>query len=69
MYRNKQINSSLKDIKHQAAFTLVEMLLVLVILATLAAIVIPKFAGRSQQAKRDGVGFLRSRQRLLSQGK
>ena len=35
----------------QRAFTLVEMLLVLVILATLAAIVIPKFAGRSQQAK------------------
>lgn len=34
-----------------AAFTLVEMLLVLVILAVLAAIVIPKFAGRSQQAK------------------
>jgi general secretion pathway protein G len=36
--------------KHQA-FTLVEMLLVLVILAVLAAIVIPKFSGRSQQAK------------------
>ena len=34
-----------------AAFTLVEMLLVLVILAVLAAIVIPKFSGRSQQAK------------------
>ncbi|HEV7402450.1 MAG TPA: type II secretion system major pseudopilin GspG [Chthoniobacteraceae bacterium] len=33
------------------AFTLVEMLLVLVILATLAAIVIPKLAGRGQQAK------------------
>ena len=33
------------------AFTLVEMLLVLVILAVLAAIVIPKFTGRSQQAK------------------
>jgi general secretion pathway protein G len=33
------------------AFTLVEMLLVLVILATLAAIVIPRFAGRSQQAR------------------
>ena len=32
-------------------FTLVEMLLVLVILAVLAAIVIPKFSGRSQQAK------------------
>jgi general secretion pathway protein G len=34
-----------------SAFTLVEMLLVLVILAVLAAIVIPKLAGRSQQAK------------------
>src|SRR5271168_2920415 len=34
------------------AFTLVEMLLVLVILATLAAIVIPKMAGRSEQAKK-----------------
>src|SRR2546430_16746725 len=33
------------------AFTLVEMLLVLVILATLAAIVIPKMAGRSKQAQ------------------
>lgn len=32
-------------------FTLVELLLVLVILATLAAIVVPKFAGRSEQAK------------------
>ncbi len=37
-------------LRHQA-FTLVEMLLVLVILAVLAAIVIPKFSGRSQQAK------------------
>lgn len=35
----------------RAAFTLVEMLLVLVILATLAAIVIPKLSGRAQQAK------------------
>jgi general secretion pathway protein G len=35
----------------QGAFTLVEMLLVLVILAVLAAIVIPKFAGRGEQAK------------------
>jgi general secretion pathway protein G len=33
------------------AFTLVELLLVLVILGILAAIVIPKFAGRSEQAK------------------
>jgi general secretion pathway protein G len=37
--------------RRRAAFTLVELLLVMVILATLAAIVIPKFAGRSQQAK------------------
>ena len=35
----------------QKGFTLVEMLLVLVILATLAAVVVPKFAGRSKQAK------------------
>ncbi|MDA1274620.1 MAG: type II secretion system major pseudopilin GspG [Verrucomicrobia bacterium] len=33
------------------AFTLVELLLVLVILATLAAIVVPKFAGRTEQAR------------------
>ena len=32
-------------------FTLVELLLVLVILGTLAALVIPKFAGRSEPAK------------------
>lgn len=36
---------------HHKGFTLVEMLLVLVILATLAAIVIPKFSGRTEQAK------------------
>src|SRR5437879_1580198 len=36
---------------HQRAFTLVELLLVLVILGILAAIVIPKFAGRTEQAK------------------
>lgn len=36
-------------------FTLVEMLLVLVILATLAAIVYPKLAGRSEQARTTAV--------------
>ncbi len=35
----------------RGGFTLVEMLLVLVILAVLAAVVIPKFSGRSEQAK------------------
>src|SRR5438552_5075548 len=33
------------------AFTLVELLLVLVILGILAAIVIPKFSGRTEQAR------------------
>ena len=32
-------------------FTLIELLLVLVILASLAAIVVPKFAGRAEQGK------------------
>lgn len=34
-----------------SGFTLIELMLVLVILATLAMIVVPKFAGRSQQAR------------------
>jgi general secretion pathway protein G len=38
-------------VRRAAGFTLVEMLLVLVILATLAAIVYPKLAGRSEQAR------------------
>jgi general secretion pathway protein G len=41
-------NSALRT---SSGFTLVEMLLVLVILATLAAIVYPKLAGRSEQAR------------------
>ncbi len=38
-----------------AGFTLVELLLVLVILGILAAIVIPKFSGRTEQAKEQAV--------------
>lgn len=37
--------------RRRHAFTMVELLLVLVILATLAAIVVPKFTGRSEQAR------------------
>lgn len=37
--------------RNTKAFTLVELMLVLVILATLAAIVLPKLTGKSQQAK------------------
>ena len=37
--------------KRAGGFTLVELLLVLVILGILAAIVIPKFSGRTEQAK------------------
>lgn len=35
----------------QSAFTLIELLLVLVILGVLAALVVPKITGRSQQAR------------------
>jgi general secretion pathway protein G len=44
-------HTPLRAATSRRAFTLVELLLVLVILAVLAAIVIPKFSGRSQQAK------------------
>lgn len=37
--------------RRQRGFSLVELLLVLVIIITLAAIVVPKFAGRSEQAR------------------
>ena len=46
--------SEIRNRRH-SAFTLVEMLLVLVILATLAAIVYPKLAGRSEQARTTAV--------------
>ena len=36
---------------NNSGFSLIELLLVLVILAALAAIIVPKFAGRGEQAK------------------
>lgn len=51
--RNPQseIQNRVAAVRRSGGFTLVEMLLVLVILATLAAIVYPKLAGRSEQAR------------------
>lgn len=37
--------------KQRSGFTLVEMLLVVIIITTLAAMVIPRFTGRAQEAK------------------
>lgn len=49
--RSARVAEPARAARRQAGFTLVELLLVLVILATLAAIVIPKFSGRTEQAK------------------
>jgi general secretion pathway protein G len=47
-----QLNSSNRRFPvNQGAFTLIELLLVLVILGILAAIVVPKFSGRTEQAR------------------
>lgn len=41
----------MKTHKRHNAFTLIELLLVMVILVVLAAVVVPKFASRSEQAR------------------
>src|SRR3954469_7099572 len=52
MKLNSPNRNNLKRFAQQRhAFTLVELLLVLVILGILAAIVIPRFSGRTEQAK------------------
>ena len=44
-------NKNQSWLRQHQAFTLIELLLVLVILGILAAIVVPKFAGRTEQAR------------------
>ncbi len=49
--KTKTLTRSTTRHSHRRGFTLVELMLVLVILGTLAAIVVPKFSGRTEQAR------------------
>jgi general secretion pathway protein G len=44
-------NGQEEEKRHDAGFTLIELLLVMVILTALAAVVVPKFTKRSEQAR------------------
>ena len=46
-----QFNANRPPARTQRAFTLIEMLLVLVILGIVAGIVVPKFSGKTEQAR------------------
>jgi general secretion pathway protein G len=48
---NLSVKASTSRRHHARGFTLIELLLVLVILGVLAAIVVPKFSGRTEQAR------------------
>src|SRR3954454_8602574 len=48
---SKMTNAKLLNRRARSAFTLIELLLVMVILVVLAAVVVPKFTGRSEQAR------------------
>ena len=47
----RKLSQPRRSFARQAGFTLIELLLVLVILGILAAIVVPKFSGRTEQAR------------------
>lgn len=47
----RNTNPETRPSRRRSGFTLIELLLVLVILGVLAAIVVPKFAGRTEQAR------------------
>ena len=51
MNRNKMIARPMRRSSAPTGFTLIELLLVMVILAILAAVIVPKFTGRTEQAK------------------